>query len=144
MVSTIHPLTKEKLTEHLKVLLTIDSDTLAKPWTAENFLYDLADKWSLSFFAMDHTQVSGFVIGSAKAESIHIHRLAVGGNFQARGIGKQLVEAIKNRALDRKVKKLTLKVARLNTPAILFYYKLGFLISKDEGVNHCMEIKLTD
>jgi ribosomal protein S18 acetylase RimI-like enzyme len=145
MISTIHLLTKEKLKEQLAVLLAVDAATPGQHWTAENFLYDLPDKWELSFFSTsDGQEVSGFVIASSKNETIHIHRLAVGGNFQVRGIGKQLVEVVKSRALNRKVRSITLKVATQNASAILFYHKLGFFISKDEGVNYCMELKLTD
>ncbi len=145
MISTIHPLTKEKLKEQLAVLLAVDAATPGERWTAENFLCDLPDKWELSFFSTNDAQeVSGFVVASSKNESIHIHRLAVGGNFQARGIGKQFVEAVKNKALDRKVRSITLKVATQNASAILFYHKLGFFISGGEGINHCMELKLTD
>ena len=96
MTAYIKPLTKEKLKELLPAFLDIDAGTLGEQWIDENFLYDLPDKWQLSFFSSNDTHdVMGFIIASSKTEAIHIHRLAVDRHFQSKGIGQQLVEMVK-------------------------------------------------
>lgn len=143
MKASIFPLTQELLQEYMQYLVNIDANTLGEAWTADNFTSELPGKWDFSFFSMsDYKKISGFLIASRKKESIHIHRLVVAKDFQAKGIGKQLVEAILRKTTLGKLNRVTLKVSRNNVPAISFYKKLGFRVYTDEGDNHCMEIKL--
>lgn len=139
----IHLLTKKKLENEIDDFLAIDSATPGEPWGAGNFLHDMPDKWTLSFYATNEKQKAiGFVIASVRDECLHIHRLAVDRDTQGKGVGRQLVEEVKKKAVARKAKAVTLKVARQNMPAIQFYHKLGFVVRKDEGVNHWMELKI--
>lgn len=144
MKTSIFPLTPELSQEYMQYLLNIDANTLGEAWTAHNFSSELPGKWDFSFFSMSHNKkISGFLIASRKKESIHIHRLVVAKDLQAKGIGKQLVETIIRKTASEKSNRVTLKVSKNNVSAISFYKKLGFRVYADEGDNHCMEIKLS-
>jgi RimJ/RimL family protein N-acetyltransferase len=56
--------------------------------------------------------------------------IAVAPSFQRAGIGRKLVEAVKQHALNHDIRKLRLRVLSCNTTALAFYHACGF---QEEG-----------
>ena len=59
-------------------------------------------------------------------EYIEVGELGVSKNYQKQGIGKQLMQEVKNIAQQRKIKKIELNMWSFNDNALNFYEKLGF------------------
>lgn len=73
--------------------------------------------------------VAGFILvtpGNAEATRWHIDYVAVHPDFQGRGVGARLVEAVFAAYGKLGVKCFTLEVDALNAPALGLYRKLGF------------------
>jgi [ribosomal protein S18]-alanine N-acetyltransferase len=123
----IETLTRSAIERHLPVLLEIDRQIGAEPWTAEAFACDLPEKFELSVAALDGDgRLVGFAVASRKGMDVHLHRLAVDEAARGRGIGELLVRRLAQSALDRGLGTMTLKVDGDNEGAIRFYRRLGF------------------
>jgi len=119
MIGTLflQPLSPEHLLEHIDAYMAISAD--ASPWTKDNFLKDLPDKWTLSFSLWEDVPVA-YCIMSRRKGVIHIHQFMVAPYARGDGIGAaMLAETLKRGAS-------TLKVAPDNEGAIRFYCRHGF------------------
>jgi diamine N-acetyltransferase len=63
-----------------------------------------------------------------------IHKLYVDTNSSKQGIGKALVECVKELAIASKINEIVLNVNRKN-PAISFYQKINFEIDREEVID---------
>ncbi|GGF87035.1 hypothetical protein GCM10010912_35350 [Paenibacillus albidus] len=74
----------------------------------------------------------GFGCPSGMESNRHVCEIniAVHPEFQRRGIGRLLIEAIKQHAGNNGIRKLRLRVLSCNTPALAFYRQCGF---REEG-----------
>lgn len=140
----INPLTKGIMDQHVKEFLLIDDSIQGEKWSRENFLFDLPEKWNLSLQVLSNQTLAGFLIASNKDNAFHIHRLAIGSDFQNQGLGRQLVERLQHIARTRKVKLITLKVLNTNTDAIRFYERIGFVLKQREKQNVWMELNMNE
>ncbi|MEQ8361393.1 MAG: GNAT family N-acetyltransferase [Cyclobacteriaceae bacterium] len=138
----ITALTKSEMIRQIKEILLIDQAIVGERWSKENFLFDMPEKWGLSLQILANNLIVGFLVASYKNNSIHIHRLAVGKEFQKQNIGKQLVDEIQATAKRRNIKLITLKVLSTNTDAIRFYERLGFVLKDRENLNQWMQFRL--
>lgn len=71
----------------------------------------------------DNNELLGYLIGSNNNDNIHILSIGVLANYQSKGIGKKLLDYIKN---ENKPITITLYVHELNEKAINFYKKNNF------------------
>ncbi len=96
------------------------------PWTADNFLKDLPEKWSLSFSLWEDVPIA-YCIMSRRGGAIHINQFMVAPYARGDGIGAEMLkEALKRGAT-------TLKVAPSNQRAIRFYERHGFQVEGEEN-----------
>lgn len=119
-------------------------------WTNENspvlHHYDSVTEYQekiggrLIFIAADENQVHGF-IDVHHPTSLPAHKkqwmlgIGVHPNSQALGIGRQLLDYIKEAAIKEDIHKISLRVMGTNTKAIQFYRNNGFVqeaLFKDE------------
>lgn len=86
---------------------------------------------SIGLLQSNDNMLQGFIITTMAAEEIaNIVTIDVEPTVRNRGIGSNLVFAVKNILKDRQVKRITLQVSTDNTTAINFYIKHGFKITK--------------
>lgn len=103
-------------------------------WDENQFLFDLPDKWTLSFIAKKEDVVIGYAILSHKwADRVHLHEIVVSGEYRSLGIGARMLNEIIERC---ELENLSLKVSKSNTSAIRFYLRHGLSITKSEGEYH--------
>lgn len=115
-----HTLTRDMAIHRMPWLLTLTADHHDwPPWTQEQFLMELPEKWSLSVCS-EH----GVAILSRPVEGrVHLHLLAVDRDKRGHGHGSDLMAETKIRAgADR----LTLKVPADSRAAVAFYCRHGF------------------
>lgn len=87
-------------------------------WTRDNLLFDLPEKWALSFVVWPG--LTAYAVLSRKETGVHLHHLAVSPNIRGNGLGARMLAE----CLYRGVR--TLKVHRTNRGAIRFYERHGF------------------
>ncbi len=108
------------------------------PWTREQILLDLPEKWTHSLLMHQGNSIAGFAFNSVKGESLHIHALFVAPEFRHHGFGGRLIEKICERGRLFGFHCVRLRVAPSNQPALRFYEKHGFEVvngsAQDENV----------
>jgi GNAT superfamily N-acetyltransferase len=90
-------------------------------------------------------EVDGAVVGNAHAEVqrraespfrratavLHVHQMAVGGEWRGRGIGTRLLDAMRTAARERGIATLELNVWSFNAEAREFYARAGFVSARE-------------
>jgi ribosomal protein S18 acetylase RimI-like enzyme len=83
------------------------------------------------FIASDAGALIGCIFCTPDADALHIGRLAVRSDWRRRGIASALVDAAKDEALQRGVKRITLG-ARIVLPAnVALFRRHGFVIVRE-------------
>ncbi|MGZ0172122.1 MAG: GNAT family N-acetyltransferase [Planctomycetales bacterium] len=81
-------------------------------WGDAAFDSSIRGKFELSVLACVDTEVAGFAVASrSDDESVHIHRIAVAPAFRNERIGRQLVNAVEDRAAEAGASRVTLEFA---------------------------------
>jgi len=112
---------------HLDQVLAIER-TFAAPWSRDMFLQELRQQWDASEALVAESQelLLGYVLCWFVADEIHIVNLAVHPGWRRRGIGRQLLTEICDRARRRGMTLATLEVRIHNEPAVRLYESFGF------------------
>lgn len=126
MAYQVKPLTRALTDFYLEQFLTIDQVEGGEDWERGHFLHELPGKWECSWVALEADRVVGFVIASVKSHGLHVHRIVVHGAHRRRGLGRVLLQRVAERAVERGLRQLTLRVPEQNHGAAAFYHRLGF------------------
>ncbi len=133
----LKPMTQASLEEHLAQALALEEGSGLPAWNAENFRYELPQKWTLSrwiFHPGMPEKPIGYAVLSRKApQNIHLHRLVVaptGLGFGAQAM-RQLLQEVEPHA-----RFITVKTQPLAPRARLFYEALGFVLLATDDSNH--------
>jgi ribosomal protein S18 acetylase RimI-like enzyme len=131
-------LNKEMVLENIERLIEIDRTIIDEEgtWTLDNFLMELNHKWDYCLVAFIGNQIVGFVICSAKAENLHIHRFAVLPEYQGREIGTSLIEHLFINCNEHNIKYVTVKSKKSNEKAQRFYERRSFKRIGTDGMNY--------
>ncbi|MFD2615104.1 GNAT family N-acetyltransferase [Paenibacillus gansuensis] len=71
-------------------------------------------------------QIVGIIIGTIDNNKGYYYRIAVGQAYQRRGIGKALVENLKQKFVQRKVSRILVTADPHNEPILPLYESLGY------------------
>jgi ribosomal protein S18 acetylase RimI-like enzyme len=113
------------LTELLKNSLSDDCyDDTIKALTNQ-----LSWDCDLVLLAELENNIVGFIIGTIDDQNGYCYRIAVESKYQRKGIGKLLLETLKQRFMQRKVKKIMVTVDTHNEVLIPFYRSAGYVPS---------------
>lgn len=112
-------------------LARLHGDLFDDPWSAESIERLLSHPGSISLIARagQPLKAAGFVIGQVAADEAELLSVAVGKDWQRKGIGRDLVQAIGRAAKNAGARKLHLEVAADNTAALALYEKLQFTVT---------------
>ncbi len=134
---TLVQLNPEFVSMRIRDLMVIDfSISTEDNWTLDNFLLELPEKWNYSFVEVENEVMLGFIVCSKVNDSnLHIHRLAVGHDYQNKGVGTGLLNSVLIKARCRRFIYTTLKVSLSNICAQKFYEKNNFYLDYLEGAN---------
>lgn len=110
--------------------------------TMEAFGRQLSWDSELVLVATVQNQLVGAIIGTIDHDNGYCYRIAVAQSYQRRGIGRQLIEGLKRRFEQRKVKKVLVSVDAHNEPILPFYTSLGF--GQEELVRPARELSIVN
>lgn len=102
---------------------------LARPWNDpdQDISRKMAFQPELFLVAEDNEQVIASVMVGYDGHRGSVYYLAVSPEYQARGVGKQLMSEIEERLLKLGCPKLNIIVRSSNDKVLEFYRKLGYL-----------------
>jgi len=136
-----HKYVVKKTETHERTVITLKLTALDKPYVKHDDLDDtLLDRYKqvvqqgLSLGAYDGDQLVGIVIAEQESwnRSLWVWEFCVAETHRRRGIGKQLMEALADKAKEAGMRVIVCETQNYNVPAIEFYRKVGFEI---EGID---------
>lgn len=108
-----------------KLLQQVLSETCFEE-TIEAFARQLSWDCELVLVAEKDDQLVGVIIGTIDNNNGYYYRIAVSEPYQRKGIGKALIEAMKQRFLQRKVNKIMVTVDTHNEIVLPVYESAGY------------------
>lgn len=100
----------------------------ADPWQKKNFLYELSENpYARLFVCEKDGTIAGYADLWIMFEQAQIANLAVAGEYQGRGIGRELMECCLKEAEEAGCEVISLEVRVSNARAISLYQKSGFI-----------------
>lgn len=115
---------------NLKELVILENKMFSKydyPLNLNNFRYHIKKEQVL--LLKKNKRICGYLLFFKYKNSYRLYSLAVLNEFSNQGYGKQLLNAILERALKEK-KNVSLEVRKSNTKALALYKNFGFKITK--------------
>ena len=116
----------------LPEILAIEKVSFVSPWTAGMFAEELENKLAQCLVIRinygSKSVVGAYIIFRLIADEAHLHNLAVKKEFQRNGLARNLMEAMKDIALQVGIVARTLEVRESNKEAISLYLKCGFVV----------------
>ncbi len=133
--AVVLPMTRDVAQEAVGPILEVYHRTKLetwKDWEAANVMMDLPHKWEFSLLLLhDHSPV-GFLIASVYgAETVHIHQMAVLGDYQGIGGGKSLLTRLIQLADEKGMRDITLETRPGTEAAQGLYASMGFEVIQD-------------
>ena len=116
--------------DDLDAILDIESKVFGNPWASTAFLDEIGRPMATVEVAEEESRVVGFsctwhVVAAGETEA-HLLRIAVDPAFQRRGLGRDLLSAVLERASADGAVRTLLEVGASNRPARKLYEALGF------------------
>ena len=118
----LRPLTDADLDRVVELEEAVFSDA----WRREYFVTAMRRPRSICLVAEDAGVVAGYVIAGVERDAVHVVNLAVAPGARERGIGRRMMVAVEEFARSVGCRLLVLEVRRSNSPARLFYARMGF------------------
>jgi len=116
----------------LPEILAIEKVSFVSPWTAGMFAEELENKLAQCLVIRinygSKSVVGAYIIFRLIADEAHLHNLAVKKEFQRNGLARNLMEAMKDIALQVGIVARTLEVRESNKEAISLYLKCDFVV----------------
>lgn len=84
------------------------------------------------FLVENHQTAIGYLSYALSAEQLFLSKLYLKSSSRGNGIGKELIEKLKNTANEANKKTVFLTVNKFNHPTIAVYKKLGFKIIEEQ------------
>ena len=110
----INPLDKKTIQNIWKELILIDQQHieagLLELWNYENYVFDIIDKWRLSFYIHDTNKILGYRIVSGRGKIkgySHSHRTSILPCCQGNGLGNMLLKKSIEKSLEYGYKGMT-------------------------------------
>ncbi|NHN32305.1 GNAT family N-acetyltransferase [Paenibacillus agricola] len=94
--------------------------------TMEALTRQLSWDSELVLIAIENEQIVGVIIGTIDNNNGYYYRIAVGQEYQRRGYGKALIESMRQRFLQRKVRKIMITVDIHNEVVLPVYESAGY------------------
>jgi ribosomal-protein-alanine N-acetyltransferase len=120
-------------------VLEIERAAYAYPWSEAEFLDAMLQRGCIGVVARCRQEVVGFVLYKSSSRSLEIINLAVSASCRRHGIGKQLVDFLKDKLAHGRKDEITTCIADDNLPAQIFFRGQRFLataVLKDHFEQH--------
>jgi ribosomal-protein-alanine N-acetyltransferase len=114
---------------HLREVLDIERRVYPKPWTERIFADEIemmhrGQRWYM--VARSGRGVVGYCGALLQHPDVHVTNVAVGPEWQGRGVASHMLLALAHRAVEEGFDALTLEVRHTNTGAQALYRSFGF------------------
>ena len=120
-------LIREAHVEDINQLLDIEHYCYDDPWPREAFEEEIGNGVAgIGMVAEDDGIIVGFITGLTMAQELQVHNIAVHPDYQGRGIGRQLMEAVDDLGRAGDYQRISLEVRQDNDIACKLYMSLGF------------------
>lgn len=120
-------LIREAHVEDISQLLDIEHYCYDNPWPREAFEEEIGNgDVGIGMVAEEEGMIVGFLTGLAMAQELQLHNIAVHPDYQGRGIGRKLMEAVDAYCRAGDFRRITLEVRQDNDVACKLYLSLGF------------------
>jgi len=113
---------------HLPEILAIERACFRDPWPLRTFC-DLIAEPATSWVALKEGRVIGYLLTLWVMNEIHLLNIAVQADMRCRGVGRQLMAFLLQKAHAQGIRIISLEVRVSNQVAIEFYQKAGFRCS---------------
>lgn len=104
----------------------IENECFEFPWTMEDFTRCLRQRNVIGMVTEYDGEVVGYMIYEFHDNRFHLLNIAVARDLQWRGIGRQMIEKLKNRVEVQGRKRILCEVRETNTAAQFFFKSCGF------------------
>ena len=125
-------LNRETMISKLEGILALEHNWVGigeRPWTDENFLREINNKWDLSFLAMRRDEIVGYSIGFESNPGVaYFGKVVVDKNYRGMGIGKKLLTEFEKKCADLGLSGIHFKSQIPNNTANKMYTEAGYHI----------------
>ncbi|MEK3725937.1 GNAT family N-acetyltransferase [Paenibacillus sp. FSL H8-0034] len=108
--------------------------------TMEAFARQLSWDSELVLVAAENEQIVGVIVGTIDNHNGYYYRIAVSPEFQRRGFGKALIESMRQRFVQRKVRKIMITVDVHNEMVLPVYESVGYQDTDFSRSSHRLSI----
>jgi len=98
-----------------------------KSWSAQQFIQELDNNFSLFLVAEINGSISGYIIAWKVADEIQLNNIAVKNSCRRMGMATKLLSELYSNNSNHQYSKIYLEVRSGNYEAINFYLKNGFI-----------------
>lgn len=114
--------------KHLFALAQIEKVCFGAPWSEDGLREELENPNAFFFVAEDTDgTVCGYIGCQIVIDEGYITNVAVAPAYRRKGVAKQLVQALLQCGIDKKLAFITLEARVSNAPAIALYEQSGFV-----------------
>lgn len=112
---------------HFPAILEIERKSQSSPWSEQSFRNELDHAHGVFIVALVGLDLLGFAGEWILADEAHITTIAVDPDHRKKGLGRQLMEELLDRAIERGAVCSTLEVRASNEAALKLYEDLGYV-----------------
>lgn len=108
--------------------------------TMEAFARQLSWDSELVLVAVEGEEIVGVIIGTIDDNKGYYYRIAVSAGHRGKGIGKSLIQALRQRFVQRKVSKILITVDAHNEVVVPVYESMGYRPNDFDHSAHRLKI----
>ena len=117
---------RRTIPEDIVSILELERQNFTDPWSIANITETLNQPHNLCLSAVETGKVVGYLFATL-IEDGEILVISVSEKKKRQGIGKALMDKLREVTLDKHISRLILEVRESNEEAIAFYEKMGFI-----------------
>lgn len=110
----------------LDAVLRIQEKTGFLAWSAEQYLSELSQRYSLAFVQENDTIIQGYALWHLLADEAELLAVAVDPDCQGQGLATTMMEQMHTILSGHGALRFFLEVRRSNIPAQALYHRLGY------------------
>ncbi len=124
----IHIRTRKAIAGDIDGVLRVENQLFPHPWKEHYFRDELSHEIAWFYVAEDTDSacIAGYILFWIIEDVLELHKIAVDGGYQKKGIAKQLFGLMMDTAKQRKVTEVFLEVRASNQGAIKLYESFHF------------------
>lgn len=115
----------------IKAVAMIEAEVFSDAWTSKSILETMQQKQAFILVAEKENQIWGYCIVYYVLDEGEIARIAVNPVCRRQGVGRNILEAVREACLEKGVTRLLLDVRESNQTAREFYTDFGF---QEDGI----------